>query len=264
MSKWQVLSIETAERMIAEQNVIVLDMRDIRSYSMGHYPTALHLDDSNLRMLLKHTNKSLPIIIYCYHGHSSRDMAQLFSDFGFSCCYSLEGGYEAWFQALNPPMKKLSPELTNWLTSEGFNPENLDSRLSNNETALMVAARKGLYWVCNQLIDAGASVDLKNADGNNALWMACMFNDCELVKLFIMADIDVDNQNDNGATALIYAASKGNHEMINMLINCGANPSLTTLDGFSPLDVAGDLPTLRMIKNFVTNIQEGVIYPVSA
>lgn len=100
MSRWHRISVEGLQQLKAEKNMLVLDMRDIGSYLTGRYPNALHLDSSHLRALLKHTAKQLPIVIYCQHGFASRKTAQLFADFGFTNCYSLDGGYEAWFASL--------------------------------------------------------------------------------------------------------------------------------------------------------------------
>ena len=55
----------------------------------------------------------------------------------------------------------------------------------------------------------------------------------------IEAGVEIDNQNDNGATALMYAASTGKAAVIEHLLLAGADITLETLDGFSALDMAG-------------------------
>ncbi len=248
MSQWQVISVEEAERMILETHVLVLDMRDFRSYQASHYPKALHLSDANLRPLLKHTAKHVPIVIYCYHGHSSQDMAKLFSDFGFSNCYSLDGGYEKWFQVINLPKKKLSASLMLWMQEHGFDSANLDGRGRNNETALMCAARECATAECAELLQAGASVNAKNKDGNNAFWMACVSGSEEIINLLMNHGINIDNQNDNGATALMYAASAGKTQLVKTLVYSGADTNLSTLDGFTALAVAANFEILKFLR----------------
>lgn len=100
MSTWQTIDAVQLDEMRSTTNMLVLDMREMQSYLVDHYPLALHVDSSNLRRLLKTTNKDIPILIYCYHGIASEEMAQLFADFGFTQVYSLEGGYEAWINYL--------------------------------------------------------------------------------------------------------------------------------------------------------------------
>ncbi len=248
MPGYECINLSTAETMLSEGGVLLLDMRDYRSFLTGHHPRALHLNDGNLRSLIKHTAKHIPIIIYCYHGHSSQDMSQLFYDFGFERVYSLDGGYEAWFQSTNYPRQELSGALTDWLNERKFSPLNLDQRGWNNETAIMVAARENNPAVCQELIAAGASVNLLNKDGNNALWLACFANATEIAEQLIDAGIDIDNQNDNGATALIYSSSAGRTDMVKLLVRAGASLSLATLDDYTAIDVAANIESLRFLR----------------
>ena len=244
------ISVDEAEYLAAQKNVMLLDMRDARAFCGGHHPRALHLSDSNLRKVLKNTPVNVPIVIYCYHGHSSQDMAKLFADFGFERCYSVDGGYEAWRQTLTEPNRPLSAELTAWLKTNAFQADNLDARIGNNETALMRAARYGTLAFVDELLEAGASTDIKNADGNTALWFACFSGSEDVLRRLIDAGADLDNQNDNGATALIYSASAGRTRMVKLLVNAGANTALSTLDDFTALDVAANLEILRYLRTF--------------
>ncbi|MFT3931166.1 MAG: ankyrin repeat domain-containing protein [Spongiibacteraceae bacterium] len=250
MSGFLRISVDEAEKIIEKPNRLLLDMRDARSFCESHHPDAVHLNDNSIRKLLKNTPKNIPIVIYCYHGNSSQDMAKLFADFGFDQCYSVDGGYDAWRQSLTEPKQPLSEALCAWLKINTFNVDNLDARVGNNETALMRAARQGLVEHVDELIDAGASIDVKNADGNTALWLACYSGNETIVKKLIDADADLDNQNDNGATALIYSASAGKTRIVQLLVNAGADTQLATLDDFTALDVAANIEILRYLRQF--------------
>ena len=251
MSKFKRVSVDEAELIAMRKNVLILDMRDASAFCGGHHPDAIHLNDANLRKLIKNTPAKTSIVIYCYHGNSSQDMAQLFADFGFENCYSVDGGYEAWRQTFTPPSKPLSAALQDWLKRHNFHGDNLDARSGNNETALMRAARLGEDDRIAELIDAGASLNLRNADGNNALWFACFSGSESLIRRLLNAGIDVDNQNDNGATALIYCASAGKTAIVKMLTAAGADTRLSTLDDFTALDVAQNLDILRHLRTFL-------------
>lgn len=250
MSRFKRISVDEAELLALQKNVMILDMRDARAFCTGHHPRALHLSDANLRKILKNTPVNVPIVIYCYHGHSSQDMAQLFADFGFEHCYSVDGGYEAWWQTQVQPTQPLSAELAAWIQQNAFSEDNLDGRIGNNETALMRAARYGILAFVDELITAGASLDVKNADGNTALWLACFSGSEAVVQRLIDAGVDLDNQNDNGATALIYAASAGKTRIVQLLVNAGADTKLCTLDDFTALDVAANRDILRYLRVF--------------
>ncbi|MFC0711528.1 rhodanese-like domain-containing protein [Azorhizophilus paspali] len=97
MTRFSRIAAEQAEALLAGQDsVMLLDTRDARAYCQGHDPRAIHLNDLNLRTLLKVTPKQVHLLFCCEDGTTSPDMARLFSEFGFINCYSLEGGYAAW------------------------------------------------------------------------------------------------------------------------------------------------------------------------
>lgn len=248
MSKYQQISVSEAEELLYETDILLLDMRDFRAYLRGHHPRALHLQEQNLRALLKHSARSVPVLIYCEHGHRSQDMAQLFADFGFTSCYSLAGGYEAWNARVRRPDTGLSTELMAWLSLHDFSPRNLDQRNAHNETALMQTARAGEYRLARELVLAGAGLDLVNDDGNNALWMAVQSGSVAITQLLLNNDIQLDQQNDHGATALMFAASRGDVTLVSRLLMAGADIALTTVDDFSALDVAASRHILRLLQ----------------
>lgn len=80
---------------------LVFDLRDDPGFKLDHYPKAQRLDEKTLKRLLKQGDRKTPIIVICFHGNSSKDIAKMLSDFGFSDSYSLQGGYEAWRKFLN-------------------------------------------------------------------------------------------------------------------------------------------------------------------
>ena len=60
MSDYQRISVEQAQRLLATENTMLLDMRYTRAYCQGHDPRATRLSELNLRTLLKSTPKSRP------------------------------------------------------------------------------------------------------------------------------------------------------------------------------------------------------------
>lgn len=104
------ITVSTSGELIRDKNPIIFDIRDAASFQAGHIPDAVYLTDQKLKSTLKKTARDQAILVYCYHGNASQDIAKLFADFGFSEVYSLEGGFESWRQAL--PDRVLMPGAT--------------------------------------------------------------------------------------------------------------------------------------------------------
>ena len=95
MGNYKRISIEKAQELISDQATII-DVRDQQSYSMGHIENAVHVSDENIQQFIDGTDKSKPLIIYCYRGNSSQDAADYLSEEGFTNVYSMDGGFDEW------------------------------------------------------------------------------------------------------------------------------------------------------------------------
>ena len=72
------ISVEETKRLLENDDVTVIDIRDINSFSKGHINNAIHIDDININNFLSEKDKNETIIIYCYHGISSKSAANFF------------------------------------------------------------------------------------------------------------------------------------------------------------------------------------------
>lgn len=77
---------------------MILDCRDLKDYQAGHIGNAMHVHELLRDTLLKKGDKERQLLIYCYYGHASEHLAEMFCDFGFKQVYSLTGGYADWTQ----------------------------------------------------------------------------------------------------------------------------------------------------------------------
>ncbi|MDU1689873.1 MAG: ankyrin repeat domain-containing protein [Bradyrhizobium sp.] len=248
---FQRIDVGQAAELLLRDDVLRFDVRDRASFNAAHITGAQHLTQGNLSALISGTTRRTPILIYCYHGHASQEYAQTFSDFGFAEVYSLDGGYEAWRQRVPAQngSANVGPTLAAWLAAEGFPADGVDARIANRTTPLMKAAYLGNVANIRELLAAGAAVAAINADGNNALWLACVGQHLDAIDALVEAGIDLDNRNDNGATALMYASSSGRADVVAHLLAKGADISAETLDGFTALDMAASLECLSLLRH---------------
>lgn len=244
---YNTLFVDEVEAFFQRDDVVILDHRDPRSFAEAHLPKAQPVSDAVVMQMRK--KRQAPILVYCYHGNSSKDLASFLVTLGCENVYNLHGGWAAWshYQQHRKP-NALSDTLSKWLADCGFDQENINSRIDNGMTALMQAAYLAEGSIVEELLQAGIDINLVNNDGNNALWFACVSEDLAIIKTLIDNGIEMDHCNDNGATSLIYASSAGKYSVVQALVNAGANVRVETLDGFTALDSAATLEILKFLK----------------
>ena len=102
--------------------------------------------------------------------------------------------------------------------------------------ALAAAIRDADAEAVGKLIEAGANVNARDAEGNTPLILASFYASPECVELLIENGADVNAANQAGATALIRAAT--GHEKTRLLAAAGANVRVRTALGNTPLILA--------------------------
>ncbi|NEO88653.1 MAG: ankyrin repeat domain-containing protein [Spirulina sp. SIO3F2] len=118
----------------------------------------------------------------------------------------------------------------------------LDAIGTNNKTALMYAASYGHVPIVEALLDAGANPAILSDEGKasqTALMMVAssyFAGDRDaVVRLFSLAGANLDFQDSEGLTALIYAALCAYTDAVAALIDCGANLDIRDRQGNTAL-----------------------------
>lgn len=93
---FQTIDIDQGKKLIDEANVTIVDIRDSASFNDAYIDNARHIHNENVEEFLESADKSKPLLVYCYHGHSSLGAAEYFVNAGFLEVYSLNGGFEHW------------------------------------------------------------------------------------------------------------------------------------------------------------------------
>ena len=95
---FQCISIEEAKIIIDKDNLTIIDIRDRNSFLNGHIDKAIHVEDLDIDNFLKDKNKNDTILIYCYHGNSSKSAANFFVQHGFEKVLSMDEGFSGWIK----------------------------------------------------------------------------------------------------------------------------------------------------------------------
>jgi ankyrin repeat protein len=184
----------------------------------------------------------------------------LFVLIGYSFTYA--GSYEDFFQALaldNAPAVQA-------LLNRGFDPNSVNPkgqpalllavrlpaptvakvliahpdtkvevRTDKDESPLMLAAIKGQLDLCRQLIARDADV---NKPGWAPLHYAASSGNVQVIQLLLDHYAYIDAESPNGSTPLMMAAMYGSADAVKVLLDAGADASLKNAIGLTALDFA--------------------------
>jgi ankyrin repeat protein len=100
---------------------------------------------------------------------------------------------------------------------------NVSQQSNVGETALMIAIFNRNIEIAQQLIQAGADLNLQNKNGSTALNFAAANGLYDIVKLLLKKDVALNTQHKSGLTPLMDAVCRGFHEIVILLLNRGAD-----------------------------------------
>ena len=99
--------VQEFAELIADSNVVVLDVRTAAEFAEGHIQGAILIDQGQSDFMEK-AKATLPtdktIAVYCRSGRGSANAAGRLADVGYKCV-NLKGGIIAW-QGANMPVTK--------------------------------------------------------------------------------------------------------------------------------------------------------------
>jgi uncharacterized protein len=103
------------------------------------------------------------------------------------------------------------------------------------EITLVDAAERGDRATALRLLTKGAKPDTAGPDGTTAIMWAASNDDLELVRALIKAGANVTLKNQFGTSALAEAATIGSAPIIDALLKAGADPNTKNPEGETPL-----------------------------
>ena len=126
--------------------------------------------------------------------------------------------------SMQPFMETAAKRLFRTIINHGAD---VNAANKNNVTALVRACYKGNTDAINELLNAGADPNTSLTSGET--WVhAAIEGDCsrETLQVIINHGADVNATNKNNVTSLMRACYKGNMDVINELLNAGADPNI--------------------------------------
>ena len=95
---YKCIHVQEAQELLNDPGTVIVDIRDKVSFQAGNIPNSINLSNEDIVDFLDSTDRKAPLLIYCYHGINSKDVAEYFVNNGFHAVFSLDGGYSEFSQ----------------------------------------------------------------------------------------------------------------------------------------------------------------------
>lgn len=108
LSNIQQLNVNEAVRLMNDNDVVVLDVRESSEYNTGHIRDSIHIPMTSLvkRLTELEKYKNKQILAYCRSGSRSNGACRTLNKQGFENVSNLAGGIMSWSSANLPVTKK--------------------------------------------------------------------------------------------------------------------------------------------------------------
>ena len=102
---------EARERLDADSEVRLLDVRTPEEWRAARLPGALRLDAALAAEIVTNWDRDLPVLVMCHHGIRSKVVAYQLRGAGFTNVMNLEGGLDGWSKEVDSevPRYKVCP-----------------------------------------------------------------------------------------------------------------------------------------------------------
>ena len=124
---------------------------------------------------------------------------------------------------------------------------------AKSDQRLVAAAQEQDLQAVRALLQAGADVNTRRADGATALLWAAHRDELEMADLLLRAGADVNAAENRGVTPLALACENRSAAMVAKLLAAGANPNAAQTSGVTPLMTGARTGDLDVVKTLLSH-----------
>jgi len=126
----------------------------------------------------------------------------------------------------------------------------------NGNTALIIAARENQNAILLALYRSGAKLNTRNQFGESALMLAALNGHAQIVNTLLDLGADI-GANHQGWTPMMYAAFSGHNEIVEKLLRAGSIVNAATSNGTTSLMLAskgGHVEVVKVLLKYHANV----------
>lgn len=116
------------------------------------------------------------------------------------------------------------------------------------------AARSGDVKKVRELLAEGQDVNAKHK-GYSALYLAAWQGHADVVEVLLDGGAEINDRTPEGGTALQYAAESGHEDIVRLLLERGGNPQLADRNGETPLHFAATAAIARLLVDHGADVR---------
>lgn len=137
---------------------------------------------------------------------------------------------------------------------EGVSKKNINEQLEGMDPIILYSASLGHDQLTSSLLKYNPDLNTINHIGNNLLHVAAENNLVHLTKeLLSQQMVEVNSKNSFSHTPLLIAMMQGNEEIVEMLLNHGADPNIKSEEQFSPLHESVSKGNLSIVEKLLSS-----------
>ena len=128
----------------------------------------------------------------------------------------------------------------------------IEMKNSDGYSPLHSACASGALEIVKMLVEAGAGVRVTEKTGETCLMLAAYFGHTETVRYLVgLPEVEVNHGGDENDTALHHAVEQNHADIVQVLIDAGADTDTQNTDGRSPVDLASFSGALQIVQMLV-------------
>ena len=103
----QEISPPELQSKLAEQSIILLDIRESEEYALCHIDGSTHIPINEITQRMQELGDAKSVVTICHHGMRSLQVARYLLEVGdFKQILNLSGGVDAWASEIDPTMTR--------------------------------------------------------------------------------------------------------------------------------------------------------------